>query len=164
MPNHVHLIMVPGHEDGLRAALGKTHRRYTRHVNARNGWRGHLWQERFHSFLMDEQHLLASVRYVELNPVVAGLCKSPWDWPFSSARAHLEGQNDKLVKVNPMLERISDWRSYLAGSSNADDAEKIRQHTRTGRPLGSVEFVHKLEALTGESLAPRGPGPKPKPG
>ena len=113
---------------------------------------------------MDEKHLLASVRYVELNPVVAGLCKSPWDWQFSSARAHLEGQNDKLVKVNPMLERISDWRNYLAGSTNADDAEKIRKHTRSRRRLGSVEFVHKLEALTGESLAPRRPGPKPKPG
>ena len=112
---------------------------------------------------MDEKHLLASVRYVELNPVVAGLCKSPWDWPFSSARAHLEGQNDKLVKVNPVLERISDWQNYLAGSTNADDAEKIRKHTRTGRPLGSVEFAHKLETLTGESLAPRRPGPKPKP-
>ena len=163
MPNHVHLIMVPGHEDGLRAALGETHRRYTRHINSRYGWRGHLWQERFHSFPMDEKHLLASVRYVELNPVVAGLCKCPWDWQFSSARAHLEGKNDKLVQVKPMLEQISDWRNYLAGSANADDAEKIRKHTRTGRPLGSVEFVHKLEALTGESLAPRRPGPKPKP-
>ena len=112
---------------------------------------------------MDEKHLLASVRYVELNPVVAGLCKSPWGWQFSSARAHLEGQNDKLVKVNPMLERISDWRNYLAGSTKADDAEKIRKHTRSRRRLGSVEFVHKLEALTGETLAPRRPGPKPKP-
>ena len=111
---------------------------------------------------MDEKHLLASVRYVELNPVVAGLCKSPWDWQFSSTRAHLEGQNDKLAKVNPMLERISDWRSYLAGSTNADDAEKIRKHSRCRRRLGSTEFIRKLEALTGESLAPRRPGPKPK--
>ena len=91
---------------------------------------------------MDEKHLLVSVRYVELNPVVAGLCKSPWDWQFSSARAHLEGQNDKLVNVNPMLERISDWRNYLAVSTIVDDAEKIHKHTRSRRRLGSVEFVH----------------------
>ena len=50
MPNHIHLILVPATEDGLRAALGETHRRYTRRINAREGWRGHLWQERFHSF------------------------------------------------------------------------------------------------------------------
>ena len=54
MPNHVHLVMVPSEEDGLRATLGEVHRRYTRYVNFRKGWRGHLWQERFHSFVMDE--------------------------------------------------------------------------------------------------------------
>jgi putative transposase len=73
MPKHVHLVMVPGEDDGLRAALGEAHRRYTRHVKFRQGWRGHLWQERFHSFVMDEQYLLATVRYVERNPVVARL-------------------------------------------------------------------------------------------
>jgi len=55
MPNHVHLVMVPGEEDGLRVTLGEAHRRYTRHINFREGWRGHLWQERFHSFTMDEK-------------------------------------------------------------------------------------------------------------
>jgi putative transposase len=75
MPNHVHLVMVPNTEDGLRATLGEAHRHYTRHINYRQGWRGHLWQERFHSFLMDEDYLLATVRYVERNPVAAGLCR-----------------------------------------------------------------------------------------
>ncbi len=71
MPNHVHLILVPPDEDGLRQALGEAHRRYTRRINAREGWRGHLWQERFHSFPMDRTWLLAAARYVELNPVRA---------------------------------------------------------------------------------------------
>jgi len=57
MPNHVHLVLVPSTEDGLRAALGETHRRYTRRVNFREGWRGHLWQERFASFPLDDAHL-----------------------------------------------------------------------------------------------------------
>lgn len=162
MPNHVHLIMVPSHEDGLRAALGEAHRRYTRHVNFHHGWRGHLWQERFHSFLMDEKYLLAAVRYVEMNPVSAGLCESPWDWRFSSARAHLAGKDDTLVRVRPMLERVADWRAYLAASTKRDDTELIRKHNRTGRPLGTAEFIHKIENLTGESLAPKRPGPKPK--
>ena len=80
MPNHVHLILVPSSEDGLRAALGEAHRRYTRLVNEREGWRGHLWQSRFASFAMDEQWLVACARYVELNPVRAGLVRRPEDW------------------------------------------------------------------------------------
>ena len=99
MPNHVHLVMVPGEEDGLRATLGEAHRRYTRHINFREGWRGHLWQERFHSFTMDEKYLLSTVRYVERNPVAARLCVNPQDWEWSSARAHLKGEDDKLVSV-----------------------------------------------------------------
>ena len=62
MDNHVHLILVPKGEDGLRAALGEAHRRYTRHVNFREGWRGHLFQARFASFPMDDAHLMAGVR------------------------------------------------------------------------------------------------------
>ena len=73
MPNHVHLILVPADESGLRAALADAHRRYSRRVNFREGWRGYLWQGRFASVAMDEAHLLACARYVELNPVRAGL-------------------------------------------------------------------------------------------
>ena len=163
MPNHVHLVMFPSHEDGLRAALGEAHRRYTRHINFRQGWRGHLWQERFHSFLMDEKYLLATVRYVEMNPVAAGLCKKAWDWQFSSARAHLEGKDDRLVRVSPMLKRVGNWRDYLSSTAKDNTAEQIRKHTRTGRPLGTAEFVNQIEFLSGETLVPRRPGPKPKP-
>ncbi len=79
MPNHVHLIGVPKTEDSLRAAVAETHRRYTRLINFREGWRGHLWQERFHSFAMDEAYVYRAVRYVELNPVRAGLVKKARD-------------------------------------------------------------------------------------
>jgi REP-associated tyrosine transposase len=97
MPNHVHLILVPRDADGLRAALGEAHRRYTRHVNFREGWRGYLWQGRFSSFPMDEPYLLAAARYVELNPVRAKLAQRARDWRWSSARAHLAGRDDDLV-------------------------------------------------------------------
>lgn len=163
MPNHVHLVMVPGEEDGLRSVLGEAHRRYTRYVNFREGWRGHLWQERFHSFVMDEQYLLATVRYVERNPVAAGLRRYPADWPWSSAIAHLAGKDDSLVTVKPMLDRIKDWESYLSVEQGDDEIKQyIRQHSRTGRPLGATGFVAKLESLTGKALAPRTPGRKSK--
>jgi len=77
MPNHVHLVAVPETLEGLSRAIGEAHRRYTRHVNFREGWRGHLWQERFASFVMDQDHLLTAMRYIELNPVKAGLVDRP---------------------------------------------------------------------------------------
>ncbi len=161
MPNHVHLVMVPTEEDGLRSALGEAHRRYTRHINFKNEWRGHLWQERFHSFPMDENYLLSAVRYVERNPVVANLCKHPADWTWSSAGAHLQGEDDSLVRVKPMLDRIGNWESYLSDSNKREDDDKVKLHTRTGRPLGNEKFVHKLESITGEVLAAKRPGRKP---
>jgi REP element-mobilizing transposase RayT len=73
MPNHVHLIAVPRSEDAPARAIGEAHRRYTRRVNFRERWRGYLWQGRCASFVLDEPYLLAAARYVELNPVRAGL-------------------------------------------------------------------------------------------
>ena len=72
--------------DGLRAAIGEAHRRYARHVNFREGWRGYLWQGRFASFPLDGDHLLVAARYVEQNPVRARLAADARDWPWSSAR------------------------------------------------------------------------------
>ena len=162
MPNHVHLVMVPREVDGLRATLGEAHRRYTRHVNFRKGWRGHLWQERFHSFVMDEAYLLATVRYVERNPVVAKLCHQPQEWRWSSALAHITGVDDGLVRVKPMLDLVDDWSAYLADANEHNDVhEHIERHSRTGRPLGDASFVSKLEVMTGKSLAPKKPGRKP---
>ena len=77
MPDHVHLIVVPQSAESLRRAIGEAHRWYTRWINFREGWRGHLWQGRFASFVMDEDHLLTAARYVELNPVRAGLVQAP---------------------------------------------------------------------------------------
>ena len=164
MPNHVHLILVPSHPDGLRAALGEAHRRYTRRINQRQDWRGHLWQERYHSFPLDEPHLAAAVRYVERNPVRAGLARRPEDWAWSSARAHLDGRDDALVRVAPLLERFPDWRDYLSDDVDAAALKTLRQHGRSGRPLGSERFVAKLETELGRHIGAgrRGRPPKAK--
>jgi putative transposase len=81
MPNHVHLIVTPADEDGLRATFAEAHRRYTGNINARFRWTGHLFQGRFGAVAMDEEHLLASARYIALNPVTAGLVTRAEDWP-----------------------------------------------------------------------------------
>ncbi|MDQ6982861.1 MAG: transposase [Mariprofundus sp.] len=160
MSNHVHLILVPSSEDGLRASLGDAHRQYTRRINFREKCRGHLWQERFHSSAMDEHYLLAAARYVELNPVHAHMVKSAEDYQWSSARAHLAGEDDNLVTVAPMLDRVSDWRGYLDSDLAESTKEEFRMHGRTGRPLGDGAFLKDIEKLSGRVLRPQKPGRK----
>ena len=160
MPNHVHLILVPETGAGLAEGLGAAHRRYTRRVNFREGWRGYLWQGRFASFPLDEAHLHAAGRYVELNPVRAGLVRRARDWPWSSARTHLKGRDDGRVSVAPMLERTPDWRAYLRAGLQESERNLLRQHERTGRPLGSEAFIARLERRLGCPLKKRKPGPK----
>jgi putative transposase len=144
MPNHVHLILVPSTPEGLGRALGETHRRYSAVVNARLRVTGHLFQSRFGSVVMDEDHLMAAARYVALNPVRARLVARAGDWRWSSARAHLLGEDDGLVASRPLLDRC--------GGRFA--AETI------GRPLGSPAFLDRLTALTGRDPRPRKRGPK----
>jgi putative transposase len=162
MPNHVHLILLPADEDGLRAALGEVHRRYTRAVNFREGWRGYLWRGRFASFPMDEDYTLACARYVELNPVRARLVRRARDWRWSSARAHLGGRDDGLVDASVLLGRVRDWKQFLGEELDAAARDAIRAGERTGRPLGASAFIRKLEKKLGRVLARAKPGPKPK--
>ncbi|MHC4169412.1 MAG: transposase [Planctomycetota bacterium] len=162
MPNHVHLIVVPKSEDGLRRGIGEAHRRYSRRINFREGWRGHLWQGRFASFPMDGRHLMLAARYVELNPVRAKLCRAPWRWRWSSAAAHVAGRNDGLVNVRPLLKRVDDWRDYLTAGLEPEQAELLRRHERTGRPLGGTAFLKRLETKLGRVLRKKIPGRKPR--
>ncbi len=160
MPNHVHMVAVPESENGLRRAIGEAHRRYTRQVNFREGWRGHLWQGRFSSFPLDERYLLAAVRYIELNPVRARLVKDPWAYPWSSAQAHLTGRDDTLVTVTPLLALVPEWREFLLSGIPEKEADELRQHERTGRPLGGERFINLLEEALGRSLRRQKPGRK----
>ena len=160
MPNHIHLVASPETEPGLARAIGEAHRRYTRQVNFRESWRGYLWQGRFASCPLDEHYLLAAVRYVECNPVRARMVAHAWDYSWSSAAAHMRGEDDMLVKVRPMLDRVADWREYIGQQPTETESEALRLHNRTGRPLGSEEFVEKLQEIAGRTLKPQKPGPK----
>lgn len=162
MPNHVHLIAVPETEEGLRLAIGEAHRRYTRYVNFKNGWRGHLWQGRFFSYPMDERYLLAAARYIELNPFRAGLTDKAETYSWSSAPAHIKGKDDQLVKTSPLLHMVADWKDYISEDVSAEEIDKFRYHERTGRPLGDDGFVTKIERSLSRFLKKQKPGPKPK--
>ena len=165
MPNHVHVIVTPRDVDGLRRTFGDLHRRYTGQINARNRWTGHLWQARFASVAMDEAHLRAAIRYVSLNPVRARLVARPEDWPWSSVGAHLQGADDALVRVAPVLQRVGPFDAFLAAAFEAEAAfAPLRAAETTGRPLGAAEWIRALEAEYGRPLAPRKRGPKAKAG
>ncbi len=146
---------------GWGRAIGEVHRRYTCMVNLREGWRGHLWQGRFASFVLDNPYLLTAARYVELNPVRAGLTNTPSRYKWSSAAAHVRRQNDALVRVAPLTKRCATRRAFLARTIREEDIEILHAHERTGRPLGDDEFVASLEENLGRILRRQKPGPKP---
>ena len=166
MPNHVHLIVVPSRADGLARALGETHRRYTRRVNFREGWRGYLWQGRFASFVMDEPHLLAAAAYVERNPVAAGLVDRAEQWAWSSAKAHVRGKPDGVAETDWLADRtagwVCTWREYLRQEEVSALGKTLRRHENTGRPLGEESFIRKIGRLVGRDILRHKPGPKPK--
>ena len=161
MPNHVHLILIPRRADSLARLLRKTHACYAQQINQEHGWQGHLWQERFHSFVMDEEHLIVAARYVELNPVRAGLCRRPEGWRWSSVHFHMHEHADPLITTGGMRAYVDDWRSYLGDALTRSEIDRLRQHTSTGRPAGDRQFIAELEYLTGRRLVRRKPGPKP---
>jgi putative transposase len=121
--------------------------------------RKHLWQGRFASYPMDEAHLLAGARYVELNPVKSRLCAQPEDYPWSSATFHVNGKRDPLVKGSPFVEMVGDWKRYLLEDPCISMEEALKLAERTGRPLGSDSFLLELENTLDRTLKKK-PGPK----
>jgi putative transposase len=138
MPNQVHLIATPETAEGLRRGIGEAHRRYARHVNFREDWRGFLWEGRFASFPLDGNHLVVAGRYIELNPVRGHPADTADGWPWRSARAHLTGRDDDLVTAAPLLAIVCDWRILLSLPADDDEIDALRRHQRTGRPLATT--------------------------
>jgi putative transposase len=166
MGNHGHLVAVPRGETGLARALGQTHGDYARWMNLRRGEVGHLWQNRYYSCPLDEQYQWEALRYVELNPVRAGLAQEAADWPWSSAFAHVTGVDRAGVLETAEWEErwnVRTWREVLEqGVEEAVLLERIREATQTGRPLAELDFVVELESKARRSLRPQKRGPKAK--
>jgi len=162
MSNHVHLIAVPSRPDALARAIGEAHRRYTRMKNFAAGVRGYLFQGRFGSCVLDQQHLLAAGRYVENNPVKAGMVTRATDYSWSSARYQCGlTDSDPLLQDRALAAMVDDWSRFLQEGNPAVE-DSLVQKTRTGRPAGSREFVEQLERQTGRRLLPGRPGRRRK--
>ncbi len=162
MPNHVHLIVVPSHEDGLRQSFAGPNRKYASRINARNKWTGHLWQGRYGSVVMDEAHLYHAFAYIALNPVRAGLVKRAQDWKWSSIHAHMAGCDDTITTVAPAISRIGNISNILEGDNDLSRFEALRKAEITGRPIGNNDFIEGLEKQTNRTLKPKKRGPTKK--
>lgn len=161
MPNHVHLILVPGDEDGLRRALAPVHRCYAGHVHARLRRTGHFWQGRFGCVAMDEAHLAAALRYVVLNPVRARLVERAADWAWSSIHALLDPERDDgLTSTAPVLARQPDLAALIEAGEQEAEFTALRRAERIGRPVGDGNFLARLESSSGRVLAPAKRGRK----
>ena len=166
MTNHVHLLVVPERNDSLAKALGRTHNDYARWVHVRERQVGHLWQNRFFSCPLDEAHCWEALRYIEMNPVRGGIVKQAQQWPWSSAAAHLKcAGHEELLDMTSWSARFDaeSWREILElGMQDAAMLARLREATRTGRPVGSAQFVKRLEHDLARTLLPAKRGPLAK--
>jgi putative transposase len=161
MTNHVHLIAVPDAKESLGLALGQAHSQYSLAWNRARGRVGHLWQNRFFSCPLDASRVLATMRYVDRNPARASMVRNAWEWPWSSAAAHVGA-----AMADPLL--APDWKEWTLGAGfgewdaqrwaeslgaqQEDQALAIRRATVTGEPLGPEEFLERLESEAGHRL------------
>ncbi len=161
MDNHVHFIAIPRKEDSLAKVFSISHMRYSQYFNKKKNASGHLWQGRFYSCVLDEGYLLAALRYVERNPVRAGIVRKPWRWKWSSAGVHV-GQGEGVINLENITTLIDttaeEWKEYIDLDENEEKVEDIRKHTLLGRPLGTKDFIAKLGKRIGRVLnvLPRG--------
>jgi len=153
MNNHVHFVCVPTREDSLARTFNALHMRYSQYFNRKEKAKGHLWQGRFYSCILDESHLFAAIRYVENNPVRAGVVDSPDEYRWSSVRGHINRDSDPILSRDcPLVKEIRDWLEYLKEEDDKVMVDKIRSSTRTGRPCGDDGFMSRMEGLLGRQL------------
>lgn len=158
MPNHVHFIASPEHQDSFARTFQIVHTRYARHANRRRELNGHLWQARFFSCVLDDQHLYRAIRYVERNPVRAGLARVPWEYRWSSAAAHA-ATGPSPIELTPVYpDRVgAAWKEYI-GIDDPALLPRIRATTARGAFLGGEGFLREIETRIGRPVVSRNRG------
>lgn len=153
MPNHVHFVLIPKKKNSLGRMFNATQMRYSQYFHRKINARGHLWQGRFNSCVVDIEHVPSVVRYIERNPVRANMVEKPWHWIWSSAAPHSGEQNGNQIPWKDFFDMPCPlWREYV--EKNEEIVEDIRKCTLSGRPLGCREFVRRLEEESGRRLYP----------
>jgi len=136
MKNHVHIIGIPMRKNSMAKLIGVGHMFFARQMNEKYGRIGHLWQGRYFSCALNDMHLFAALRYVEQNPVRSEIVNFAWEYEWSSASAHINGDDKKdIIDSNLWSMDKSEWKEILSQCNNDAEIGLIRTHTKTGRPL-----------------------------
>ena len=155
MPNHIHAVVVPQNPLALARTFNLVHMQYAQYINQKTNSTGHVWQGRYFSCVLDEPHLHAAVRYVEMNPVRGKLAVSAQDYPWSSAGSHVSGQPDIVLSGHCFLtETVTDWGQYLGADPNPTDQNDLIKATASGHPCGGKDFLRQMEHLLGRRFIP----------
>lgn len=155
MPNHVHLVVEPTRSESMHRTMQAVHSQYAQRVNRMRDIVGHLWQGRYHSSALDSNYFLNATRYVERNPVAAGLVERAEDYRWSSAAAHCGMRRDSLLvpaDTSSVLRGITDWSGWLAIGVSDECRKLLQRNARLGLPCGSDSFVEQLGAIAGRDL------------
>ena len=159
MTNHVHLLVTPDSPDSISRCMQYLGRYYVRQFNHRYQRSGTLFEGRFKSSIVQSgEYLLSCQRYIELNPVRAGMVEDPADYTWSSYRAHAFGRSARLWQPHPEYlalgetpaARMSAYRRFFAAELSAEVLTDIRDALNTGLVLGNDRFRAEIEALTGQ--------------
>ncbi len=145
MTNHVHFICIPKYMESFSKTFRQLNMVYSQYYNKKHNQRGHLWQGRYFSCLLDDSHVRTAIRYVENNPVRAGMVDMPSDYMWSSAIEHINDKYEIASGGAKEMVSVNDWNAYLGESENEEELEKLRTHTIKGIPLGNSIFIKKLE-------------------
>ncbi len=161
MSNHVHLLVTPQAADSVAGLIQSLGRRYVQYVNRFYKRSGTLWEGRYKaSIVCAEDYLLNCMRYIELNPVRAGMVADPGEYLWSSYRWNALGQERRFVTEHPLFlaldcdstKRQSAWRAIFRSELDEEALTEIRESTQKGRPMGSERFVAQIESMIGKRL------------
>jgi putative transposase len=164
MTNHVHLLVTEGVVGGLAGVIQSLGRRYVSYFNFLHGRTGTLWEGRYRSSLVEtERYLIACQRYIEFNPVRAGIVRRPSDYSWSSHRHFVAGVPDDLVTPHSMilslatdeLGRREEYARLFEAEPPAEQTERIRHAINKGLAIGSDEFARSVNAVLGRPTTVR---------
>ena len=169
MTNHVHLLVTPTTPNGVSSMMQMIGRHYVRYFNYTYRRSGTLWEGRFKSCIVDaENYLLVCQRYIELNPVRAGMVESPSDYFWSSYRANGLGKAVSFWDPHPVYlglsrskdERLAAYRSLFSAHVDVSEISMIREATNKGLAIGDDRFKCEIEKLSGRRVTELKRGPK----
>ena len=168
MTNHVHLVINPGdNPENMGKLMKRVAGRQTRYVNCQEGRSGTLWEGRYKSSPIDSNnYLLACCRYVEMNPVVAGICDDPADYPWSSCRSKIAGKQFEWLDFDPLYkslapsedERCKRYQEFLSETVSDRERETISRAVQRGQLTGGAPFVDEIERRLNRRIELRGQG------